>query len=173
MLHASLLIEKLYYKHKNSLFAYAKRLTKNNEIAIDIVHTVFENAMKNAKTISRIQEEQKIKAYLNTAVRNTAINYYKKQNSISMFPIEEYADSENVELTVIKKEAYKHLNEVMKTLSPNEYDSVILHYYVGLKHKEIGKVLNLSTPNISKIIQRARDKLRDRLAEDDYWGGAY
>lgn len=52
--------------------------------------------------------------------------------------------------------------EVMN-LSPKYRQVVVLHYYQGMKLKEIARVLDLPEPTVRSRLMRAKAKLHDRL----------
>jgi RNA polymerase sigma-70 factor (ECF subfamily) len=64
-------------------------------------------------------------------------------------------------------EATVELVEALRTLSPRQRSSVILHYYQGYTLRETAQLLGSTIPTIAVHLRRARSKLKDYLEADD------
>lgn len=72
-------------------------------------------------------------------------------------------DSSNTERTVEAKFAKEALARVVEQLPERERHIVSMHYFKGMKFKELGKMLGVSEPRISQLHSRAMGRLRDLL----------
>lgn len=55
------------------------------------------------------------------------------------------------------------LPELVATLPPVERTVLVLHYFRGLKQREIGVLTGCSQMQVSRLLRRARERLRDQL----------
>lgn len=85
---------------------------------------------------------------------NRAIDLLRKRHPTADVEESSYPDPELVKL---------ELADVLNALNDEEKQSVLLHIYGGLSHKEIGKVLNISAVAAQKKYRRALLKLKKLL----------
>ncbi|MEQ8686168.1 MAG: sigma-70 family RNA polymerase sigma factor, partial [Imperialibacter sp.] len=69
-------LEVLFKQHYTELCRYALKLTRNNEVAEEVVQEVFVNFWERREEINI---SYSVKAYLVASVRNRSINYLKLQ----------------------------------------------------------------------------------------------
>ena len=70
-------IEEIYIAHYPYLRYYLLKLTKDEEVADDIIQKLFSKILKDPARISQVQH---IKSWLIKASKNTLLDYYKKRN---------------------------------------------------------------------------------------------
>lgn len=81
----------LYEDYGKALWKYAYTLSKNNEIASDLVSTTFLKAIEKIEIINKIHR-YKMKSYLMSMVKNTYLNYLNKEKLfIDIDSISEYS----------------------------------------------------------------------------------
>lgn len=145
--------EQVYIQYKPTMYAVAFSILRNEQDAEDAVHHAF---VKIAENISKISEPEcpKTRGYVVTIVENTAINLYRKKKrhpSVSL-------DEEGPWLAV----EYTGSNELARCMAqlPGRYRQVLLlKHHHGYSTREIARILGLSAANVSKIEQRAKEKL--------------
>lgn len=69
-------IEEIYIAHYSYLKNYLLKLTKDEEVANDIIQELFSKILKDPVRISQVQH---IKIWLIKAIKNTLLDYYKKK----------------------------------------------------------------------------------------------
>jgi RNA polymerase sigma-B factor len=55
------------------------------------------------------------------------------------------------------------LPELVAALPPVERTALVLHYFKGLKQREIGALIGCSQMQVSRLLRRSRERLRDQL----------
>lgn len=161
-------IQRLYEKYAESLWGYAYYLSENKELADDTVQTVFLNMIKHASTLKNIQEEPKLKAYLNTATRNTFYNMAKEEQQYkNNLPYDEMEKEASTENPYQELETTDFIHSMMKTLSQREQDLLSLYYFVGLSIKETAQVMHLSVTNTKVTLHNIRKKLKKQFDKND------
>lgn len=55
------------------------------------------------------------------------------------------------------------LSDLIAALPPVERTAVVLHYFRGLKQREIGALIGCSQMQVSRLLRRSRERMRDQL----------
>lgn len=96
------------------------------------------------------------RAYVMSITRHRAINLvYKRKNELSTDEIGDLPTHDG-ELAAVE------VQELLSHLSEEERQIVTLHVYVGLSHRQVAKMLELSTSATEKKYQRALKKLKQQ-----------
>lgn len=74
-------------------------------------------------------------------------------------------DDTNAELAVEASHVKRQLMQAMEQLPERERKIVSLHYFRGVKFKDLGEMLGVSEPRISQLHSRAMGRLKVILAE--------
>jgi RNA polymerase sigma factor for flagellar operon FliA len=74
-------------------------------------------------------------------------------------------DSSNTELAVEANFVKARLAEAMQQLPERERRIVTLHYFRGIKFKDLGEMLGVSEPRISQLHSRAMSRLKVILVD--------
>ena len=156
----------LYKEYEHLMHWAAYEILKDNYLAEDIVHDVFE---KVARNITHIGEpiSAKTKRYLYVATRNLAIDYVRKQhtsNHIELVPLDSVEIADEQELPPFQKpkdgsvviEAVKRLPEIYSTL-------FMLKYIDDMENWEIAQALGLKEGTIRQRLARGKVLLRKEL----------
>jgi RNA polymerase sigma-B factor len=56
------------------------------------------------------------------------------------------------------------LPELVDSLPPEERTAVVLHYFRGLKQREVGALIGVSQMQVSRLLSRSRERLRRQLS---------
>jgi RNA polymerase sigma-B factor len=56
------------------------------------------------------------------------------------------------------------LPELVDALPPEERTAVVLHYFRGLKQREVGALIGVSQMQVSRMLSRSRERLRQQLS---------
>ena len=112
-------IEDFYEKHQKSLFTYALSLTRCQQQAEDMIHTVFYRIIKSKKV------PQNLKSYVYRGIRNASIDLKRAQPSLidseSLFDL---PDSGN---TAEQFKLQLQIEQLFETLSDDERETIVLN----------------------------------------------
>jgi RNA polymerase sigma-70 factor (family 1) len=151
----------LYKTSRNRLLVLAFYITDNEEAAKDLVQEFFIDLWE--KTLYN-NIEGSLKNYLIASIRNRAINYQKKQGTINALKSHLQPGSEKPIVYDIENEELKTKIEfAIQQLPPMASKVFRLHYQEHLSHKEISRMLQISTSTVSSHIDRALKELREVL----------
>jgi RNA polymerase sigma factor (sigma-70 family) len=163
---ASFDFETLVSGNENYLRPFAFTLTRDNELAKDLVQETMFRALANH---DKYNVGTNIKAWLYTIMRNIFINDYRKKAKHKT--VLDGTDSEyllNHQQSAVTNGAtmslqYKYLNEEVHKL-PVIFKKPFLLYVEGFKYNEIADMLNEPLGTIKSRIFFARKLLKDVIA---------
>jgi RNA polymerase sigma-70 factor (ECF subfamily) len=155
----------LVNKYHHKLCVYVFSLTKDNDLAEDIVQNVF-MAIWNKK--HKLKEEFVIKSYLYKSVYNEFIDQYRKVKSVlplekkhfdALSSIVEDEDENSLEklIKLVKKE--------IENLPPKCKQTFLLSKQDGLTNIEIAEFLNVSIKSVEAHMTKAFSILRKTLGD--------
>lgn len=150
-------LELIYKERKQELFRFLYVILGETQAAEDALQETFLKAYLHQNKYIEMQQE---KAWLYQIARNTAYDILRKKRR--EFPIEkevlsdvmeQYAEQNNIDTNFMYMEMIAELNE-------KEREIVSLKIIAGLTHREIAKVLHMTTGSVKKRYERALSKLR-------------
>jgi len=133
-------IEEFIREHQKDLYRFAYSYVKNPNDALDIVQDSVYKALKNSNTL---KEQDKIKTWMFTIIRNTSFTFLQSKNKeISLSVIEEKSEEESISKTEVI-----YLKNLIKNLDQESQELITLRFYEDLQFNEIAEVLetNIST----------------------------
>ena len=156
--------------HKNALFGFAYSLCLNDAIAKDLVQDTFYKAITN---ISKYKKNTKAKAWLFNILKNTFINYYRKQNKKpKRVDYEEFIVYQN-ENTLLKNTSFTDLrakliqntvgDEILNALNKlniKHRTILLLSDLEDFSYEEISEILNIPKGTVRSRLHRARNKMK-------------
>jgi len=155
----------LFRYYYSSLCSHAARFVYSQNIAEDIVTEVFEIFW--AKEIFR-NIEISYRNYLYAAVRNTSLNYLKRE-----FKKHKYLDLSTAENEVHPNQTpYQHIKfdelslmieKTVQSLAPKCQTVFVMSRFEGLKNREIAEQLNISEKSVEAHITKALVKLKNTM----------
>lgn len=147
---------------QEQLFYYALQLTEDREDARDLVQETSYKALKNRR---RLHNNEHIRAWLYTILKNTYINYLRSSHYRQLVhdtdELNQYSsqnDDFNEELPdqqLIKKE----LHEMIKLL-PGVYERPIYMFLTGYSYKEISQHMNIPIGTVKSRIHLGKKQIR-------------
>lgn len=158
----------LYRRFYKALVVYAFQITKDLEMAEDIVQDVFSNVWQKKTTFQTVGT---LKAYLYNSVRNESINSVRhqqvRQDNLKQIELhyKELHLDEHLELKLHKEEVYRQLLAAIDNL-PERQRELFLHIMRGKKNAEIAEAMGISINTVKKQRQRGMEILKGALAPE-------
>lgn len=162
-------LRQAYHHFYKKLLQFAFVLTKNKEVAEELVEDVFIKFWKNRQNATSVRN---LKVYLYRATKNTCLNYLSsKANENITKPFDainiELPDSVCPDQLLIYQETYAKIKSAIETLPPRCKMIFKLIREDGLKYKEAAEILNLSPNTIDAqmtiAIRRIAFQMREEL----------
>jgi RNA polymerase sigma factor (sigma-70 family) len=151
----------LYYKR---LFHISFSITRDIQLAEDVVQETFIKAMKKIETIEEIS---KVGAWLSAIATRTAIDFLRRErNKKAILMEKEMLESlgkawkHNVEDEVVTGILEEQVHCAIRKLTMEYQDVLILKMSKGLKEIEIARILGLKLATVKTRIYRARKQLK-------------
>ena len=139
--------EQLYLEYRGLMFYVANKILQSEQDAEDAVHQAFLSVAENIEKIGE-PDSPKTQGYLITITQMVALDE-------QMQGIPAAYEGENALTACILK-------------LPARYREVILlRYFQGYSVKEIAGILHLSVAAATKLLQRAKNKLKDLYEKED------
>ena len=130
-------LEQIYLQTKNAVFAIVFSITKNYQIAEDLMQETF---LKICSNINQYAKGTNANYWINSIARDLAINTYNRQKFESVTDFSERTDF-HIGLDIKLKDESGIFKIMSEVLDENEYKIVVMHTLGGMKLKEIA-ILN-------------------------------
>ena len=149
-------IEKLYEAYSRKLFCIAKNHVKDDDLAQDVVQSVFEKAFY----------------FLTAITKNESFTLLKneKNNEHESLTYEDGSEGDFVEdprdnyLQMIDLESLK---QNLAALPRRHRDTILFRYVYGLKCKEIADLFRITERSVKNRCREARKLLRQMMEADE------
>ena len=147
---------------QEQLYYYALQLTEDREDALDLVQETSYKALKNR---TRLHNNEHIRAWLYTILKNTYINYLRSSNYRQLVydtdDLNQYsAQSANSDAGLPDDQLiHKELYEVIGHL-PGVYEKPILMFLTGYSYKEISQQMNIPIGTVKSRIHLGKKQMR-------------
>jgi RNA polymerase sigma factor (sigma-70 family) len=164
----------IYTEHRTQLVSQARRITKNEAEAHEVVQEAFLKFMLAAPDLD---SADRAIAYLRTSVTNLALNVIRARGArpnlvaidadTTQERLNEIASENHIDLdtTITAAEDAAIVREALSRLTPDQRTALVMWEMEGRTTEEIATVLNTSPANVRHILVRAR-KSMVRVLED-------
>lgn len=153
---------------RDRVYTYLYYLLKNREDAEDITQEVYIRLWNHWDRV----EKPRVHGWLMRVAHNRAIDLIRQNRTANtqekrVKPLEyfeNYLASEGTPESVLESnEKKKCITAALDTLPPKTKSILILHYFQGMKYKEIGASLNMNLSAVKVSVHRGKKMLRDAL----------
>ncbi|NIR32280.1 MAG: RNA polymerase sigma factor [Gammaproteobacteria bacterium] len=155
-------------RHREAVRGFVLRLVRDEVLADDLTQETFVHAQRSDSPCRDRGAEQ---GWLYSIALNVVRDHFRAQKRA---PKEAQEDAwpadppstEDLEREVMQKEMSACILEYLDTVPSPQQELLVLHDMVGLKHAEIGKILNISEANSRVQLHRARSLFRSILEKN-------
>ena len=161
-------------RYERQLFAYIKRLMKISDgDAEDILQEVF---IKTYENLNDFDRDLKFSSWIYRITYNHTISYYRKNKAkLQTLSLEdnemlleklrsEFNLTENIDNKILKEK----IQELLKQLDKKYRDVLILKYLEEKDYTEMSNILRKPMGTIATLLNRAKDKFREILANNHF-----
>lgn len=141
----------------------------------DDANDIYQDAMLAAyKALPRFKLESKFSTWLHRIVVNTALSHrralqrkWRKLSAVQAQAEQEesYIETATPESQTLDAELNGQINRALRRLSDNERMAFVLCHQQGMKIREAAEIMDSSDSSIKVMLFRARQKLKQYLAE--------
>lgn len=162
-------LELIFRRLCPALCAFAQKYLHDVNDAEEVVQDIFYAVWKNR---DRLDENQSLKSYLFTAVKNRCLNLLDKRKTHSQqaellwfLYAQDATTGTNAYHALLAQDLERDLNAALAHL-PKECKKIFeLSRFEGLKYQEIAQRLNISIKTVETQMSRALSRLRLELRE--------
>ena len=152
-------ISRLITVHKGLIFTIVIRMVANRDLAADLTQDTFVRAFRKIKDL---RTPAQFRPWLCTIARRIVLDHFRSEKRKPTVSLETVADiATAADLAAIRKR--KIIQEALLLLPERDRMLLILAYYQGYSHREIGSAMKIPEANVRVYVQRARDRLRGLL----------
>jgi RNA polymerase sigma-70 factor, ECF subfamily len=159
-------IENIYELYYQDVYHFALYYTNNKHEAEDITQETFIKVLKNLHTL---KDTAKLKTWIISIARNTAIDLTKKRKWIQLMPswfLKDDTVSETTEQKLLKKADWIELQKALLKLKPHYRTLLILRGLKELSIKEVAEVMECSEQKVRVDYHRAIQQLKKQVKPD-------
>lgn len=155
----------LVRKHYQNIFSYCYRRTGNYDVAADLTQDVF---LKLVAATYNYKLTGKFINFLYTIAVNTCNDYLRKKKFyISEVDVERTEAVQNSpDMDFIQAEEHRTLYQRLLELPDIQKDTLILHYYQGLRIKDISIITGAPISTVKSRMKQGIEKLRKLYKKD-------
>ncbi len=167
-------IQELIDRHKDKVYTYLLKLTKDKDLAEDFFQETFYKAVKSLKE-DRYQEDGRFIGWVLRIAHNLVIDYYRRKKNMQLVMQEEgkpdiFNKAKNydtsVEETIISTQVNKKLKKLIAQLPEEQREVVIMRHYFNMSFKEIAEVTNVSINTALGRMRYALINMRKMIKEN-------
>jgi RNA polymerase sigma-70 factor (ECF subfamily) len=152
----------LYRELRKPLLRYLVCLGLSRDEAQDVIQDAFLSLQRHLATD---KSKESIRGWLFRVAHNQARNRQKSYGRRFAAPldavVESIADKNTPERAVLKKEKFERLGKAIRLLTESERECLLLRAE-GLRYREIGEVMGVSTSTVGDTVERAIKKLAEK-----------
>jgi len=153
----------IYKLSYNGIYSSAYFITGNSELAKDLTQEAFITCFMKIDTL---QSPKSYYAWMWKILKNKHINMLRKDDfDLSAIDIDSVSGviedvSDSLDEKVIKDEQKYVLHAIIKEMSLEKREVLILYYTTGLNMNEIADLLNIPLPTVKSRLKYARDDVK-------------
>jgi RNA polymerase sigma-70 factor, ECF subfamily len=160
----------IYNRYHRDVYHFALYFTNNKQEAEDITQETF---IKIIKSYDSLKDPEKIKTWILSIARNTAMDLHRKKKFVSLFPnwiLEKDSDRVTPEDRLIQKGEWTELQAALLKLKHQYRTVVILRGLKELSIKETSDILGCTEAKVRVDYHRALQLLKKEvLSNDEGW----
>jgi RNA polymerase sigma-70 factor, ECF subfamily len=160
----------VYDEHAGLVYGLARRVTRNEELARDIVQEVFAYFWENPDRVDLGRGT--LRAYLSVLAHRRAVDEVRRYEARSRAetasapPEEEDGPEAQVVAEAARSWRGKRVSELLATLSAEQREVVRLAYYEGLTYVQVANMLGIPEGTAKYRLRAALAKLRTLLTDE-------
>lgn len=173
--------ERLVRKYEKYVCTTVYSVVKNYDDSFDVAQEVF---LKLYHSIASFKGESSFSSWLYRIAKNTALDFLRKEkksrNNVSLYTenddgeetqmeIPDNSVSSSPEQTAVRNEAKDIIYSALDEISEQHKEIIVLRDIDGFSYEEIAEMLGLEYGTVKSRLFRARDALRKKLLEKNYF----
>ncbi len=160
----NILVSQMYDTYERQMLAIDYSILKRKQDAEDAVHDTFVKVINHADELV-FDKELSMKAYLMTAVKNTALDKLREgKREIATEEITEEFDINDQKL--YENSDTSIMAEILTELPEDDIRLITLYIKYGYSLKEIATIMNISYEAVRQRHHRIKERLKQQFNKD-------
>jgi RNA polymerase sigma factor (sigma-70 family) len=162
---ANAFIETLFAKHHNEIFAYLLRMLRDPELAADLTQDAF---IKAYRAQDSLEKPENARAWLYQIAHRVALDELRRRKIIRFLPWtgESHGAAPSAERLAMDLRLSGELQRALDRIPERQRAALILAEVHDLTGLELASVLGVSHVAARALLTRARESLRQALADE-------
>jgi RNA polymerase sigma-70 factor (ECF subfamily) len=153
----------VYDQYAGRIYQFIYYKTYHKETAEDLTSQTFLRALEKLHYYN--PEKGSMSAWIYQIARNLVTDHYRaKKHTVDIDDVWDLAGSQNVELDLQHKEQLEELRKVLKKLSSEHRDILIMRIWQDLPYKEIAQIIGKTEGACKMMFSRIIARLRKELS---------
>jgi len=152
-------ISRLITIHKGLVYTIVIRMVANSDTARDLTQDTYIRAFRKLRDLKR---PEKFRPWLCAIARRVVLDHFRAEKRKPTVSLDEIGDI-GAEPDPAAVRRRRLIQGALARLNPRDRMLLVLAYYQGLSHREVGLALKIPESNVRVYIQRARGRLRNLL----------
>jgi RNA polymerase sigma factor (sigma-70 family) len=152
-------LETIFHEQQRPLMRRLVRIVGDRETAADLCQETFVRAWRKAP---REATPDQHRGWLHTTASNLALDELRRRRLRTHAALDEALDAGPADDTIERM----HAREALASLAPHERLVLLARFDMGLSHREIGALLDLSEEAARKRVERARSAFITAIRRD-------
>jgi RNA polymerase sigma-70 factor (ECF subfamily) len=150
---------RLYDLYIKKIYGYVYFRIQHREISEDLVSQIFIKALEKINSFD--ETKAKFTTWLYQIARNTVIDYFRTRKvEANIDDIWSLSSSQDIERDAGVRENLEQAEQLLKALSSEQREIVLLRIWDGLPYKEIAEMVGKTEASCKMIFSRVMTKLR-------------
>ena len=155
-----------FYEHMlEPVYRFVYYRVRNPEDAEDLTETVFLKAWEALQRTRQIPENPR--AWIYRIARNLIIDHYRTRRDHAPLEAGLHLEADSPEHTLLDQEETERVRRWLHTLPPLYQEVLILRFFLGLSHREVGEILGIRENHARLLQYRALKRLREAMQQDE------
>ena len=150
----------LHREHYRSLVKLASILIDDAGACEEIVQDAFVSVFRS---VHRVEDPDKLPAYLRSAVLNGARSQLRKQQVRGRLRVVALDDVASAEAAAVRADDQRAVIDALRSLPDRQRDVLVLRFYLDLTEPEIAATLGIAAGTVKTHVRRGLDTLTEQL----------
>lgn len=165
-------ITDLYDLSKDAVYKSIRTLVQDEDAALDVMQDTY---IKAFKKLEQLHEPEKFTSWVKKAGINTARNYLKQRQDVPLsrfvnedgdeVEFEDTNQSHLPEVSMDRKVTAELVDKILGTLSDEQREVIVMHYYQGMSEQEIAQTQGCSVNTVKSRMLYAKKKIEKSVLE--------
>jgi RNA polymerase sigma factor (sigma-70 family) len=156
--------EELVRRHQTRAWRLAVAMLRDPVEAQDIAQTAFLKILAGAGSY---RATAKFSTYLRCVVTRLCLDHLERKAPIYRSDLGDVPVSDPTPATALhERQTRMALRDALEALPPMQRAALLLRYYEGMSHREIGEALDVTPKAVERLVDRGRRTLAERLGND-------